>query len=130
VRLNGDPFQVVNQEGKWVYRPASVLSLNLPAEPPQPGSDRYHLFTLESQGRKFRILSGTVRTPGGSYGVQIVSNITPIYDILSRILWVSLAGIPLFWVVAGAGGYWLSSGLCSLSFTSRKLQRALASETC
>jgi signal transduction histidine kinase len=108
VRLNGDPFQVVNQKGQWVYRPASVLSLNLPAEYPQTGSDRYHLFTLESQGRKFRILSGTIRTSGQSYGVQIVSNITPIYDILSRILWVSLAGIPFILVVAGAGGYWLS----------------------
>jgi methyl-accepting chemotaxis protein len=108
VRLNGDPFQVVNQEGQWLYRPASVLPLNLPAEYPQPDSDRYHLFTLESQGKKFRILSGTIRTSGQSYGVQIVSNITPIYDILSRILWVSLAGIPFILVVAGAGGYWLS----------------------
>lgn len=108
VRLNGDPFQVVNQKGQWVYRPASVLSLNLPAEYPQTGSDRYHLFTFESQGRKFRILSGIIRTSGQSYGVQIVSNITPIYDILSRILWVSLAGIPFILLVAGAGGYWLS----------------------
>jgi heavy metal sensor kinase len=109
VRLNGDPFQVVNQDGQWVYRPASVLSLNLPAEYPQTGSDRYHLFAFESQGKKFRILSGTVRTSGQSYGVQIVSNITPMYNILSRILWVSLAGIPFILVVAGAGGYWLSS---------------------
>jgi heavy metal sensor kinase len=108
VRLNGDPFQVVNQEGQWVYRPASVLPLNLPAEYPQQGSDRYHLFTLESQGRKFRILAGTIPTSGQSFGVQIFSNITPIYDILSRILWVSLAGIPFILVVAGAGGYWLS----------------------
>jgi heavy metal sensor kinase len=108
VRLNGDPFQVVNQEGQWVYRPASVLQLNLPAEYPQPVSERYHLYTFESQGRKFRILAGTIRSSDQSYGVQIVSNITPIYDILSRILWVSLAGIPFILVVAGAGGYWLS----------------------
>jgi heavy metal sensor kinase len=108
VRLNGDPFQVVNQEGQWVYRPASVLQLNLPAEYPQPISERYHLYTFDSQGRKFRILAGTIRTSDQSYGVQIVSNITPIYDILSRILWVSLAGIPFILVVAGAGGYWLS----------------------
>ena len=108
VRLNGDPFQVVNQEGQWVYRPASVLQLNLPAEYPQPISERYHLYTFESQGRKFRILAGTIRTSDQSYGVQIVSNITPIYDILTRILWVSLAGIPFILVVAGAGGYWLS----------------------
>jgi heavy metal sensor kinase len=108
VRLNGDPFQVVNQEGHWIYRPASVLSLNLPAEYPQPGSDGHHLSTLESQGKKFRILSGTVRTSGQSYGVQIVSNVTSIYNILSRILWVSLAGIPFILLVAGAGGYWLS----------------------
>jgi heavy metal sensor kinase len=108
VRLNGDPFQVVDRDGHWVYHAASVLSLNLPPELPQPGSDRYRLFTLESQGKKFRILSGTIRTPDQSYGVQIVSNITPIYNILSRILWVSLAGIPFILVLAGAGGLWLS----------------------
>jgi methyl-accepting chemotaxis protein len=54
------------------------------------------------------VLSGATRASRQSYGVQIVSNITPIYDILSRILWVSLAGIPFILVVAGAGGYWLS----------------------
>jgi heavy metal sensor kinase len=108
VRLNGDPFQVVDQSGRWVYRPASVLSLNLPAELPLPDASRSRLFTLSDQGRKFRILSATIRTPNQSYGVQIVSNVTPIYDILSRILWVSLAGIPFILIVAGAGGYWLS----------------------
>jgi heavy metal sensor kinase len=108
VRLNGDPFQLADQNGHWVYRPPSVLSLNIPAELPRPGSVGYRLFTLDSQGKKFRILSGTVRTPDNSYGVQIVSNVTPIYDILSRILWVSLGGIPFIFVVAGVGGYWLS----------------------
>ena len=108
MRLNGDPFQVVNQERHWIYRPASVMSLNLPAAYPQPGSDGYHLFSLESQGKKFRILSDTVRTSGQSFGVQIVSNVKPMYNILSRVLWVCLAGIPFILVVAGAGGYWLS----------------------
>jgi heavy metal sensor kinase len=108
VRLNGDPFQVVDQSGRWVYRPASVLSLNLPPELPSPDANRSRLFTLNDQGRRFRILSATVRTPDHFYGVQIVSNVTPIYDILSRILWVSLAGIPFILIVAGAGGYWLS----------------------
>jgi heavy metal sensor kinase len=108
VRLNGDPFQVVAQSGQWLYRPASVLSLNLPPELPLADVNRSRLFTLNDRGRKFRILSATVRTPNQCYGVQIVSNVTPIYDILSRILWVSLAGIPFILVVAGAGGYWLS----------------------
>jgi hypothetical protein len=49
-----------------------------------------------------------VHTPSQSYDVQIVSNVTPIYDILSRILWVSLAGIPFILIVTRAGGYWLS----------------------
>jgi heavy metal sensor kinase len=108
VRLNGDPFQVVDRDGHWVYRPTSVVSLNIPPELPRPGSDGYRVFTFDSQGKKFRILSGTVRTLDRSYGVQIVSNVTPISDILSRILWVSLGGIPFILVVAGVGGYWLS----------------------
>jgi signal transduction histidine kinase len=109
VRLNGDPFQVVDQSGHWIYHPVSVLSLNLPPEFPLVDASRSRLFTLDDQGRKFRILSATVRTPNQLFGVQIFSNVTPIYTILGRVLWVSLAGIPFILIVAGAGGYWLST---------------------
>jgi signal transduction histidine kinase len=108
VRLNGDLFQIVNQTGRWIYHPPSMVSLNLPPEPPSPIDNRFHIFMLDDQGGKFRVLSATVHTPNQSYGVQIVSNVTPIYGTLSRVLWVSLAGIPFIFVVAGAGGYWLS----------------------
>jgi heavy metal sensor kinase len=108
VRLNGDPFQVVDQSGQWVYHPASVLPLNLPPELPLPDASHSRLFTFNDKGKKFRILSATIPTPSQLYGVQIVSNITPTYEILSRILWISLAGIPFILIVAGAGGYWLS----------------------
>src|SRR5260370_24624973 len=60
VRLNGDPFQVVAQSGQWLYRPASVLSLNLPPELPLAEVNRSRLFTLNDRGSKFRILSATV----------------------------------------------------------------------
>ena len=108
VRLNGDPFQVVDQNGHWVYHPASVLPLNLPPELPLANASHSRLFTFNDKGKRYRILSVTIPTPSQAYGVQIVSNITPTYQILSRILWVSLAGIPFILIVAGAGGYWLS----------------------
>jgi signal transduction histidine kinase len=108
-RLNGDPFQVVDQSGHLVYRPVSVLSLNLPPTAPVVEANRSRFLTIYDQGRRFRILSAAVRTSKQAYGVQIVSNVTPVYAILSRILWVSLAGIPFILIVAGAGGYWLSA---------------------
>jgi heavy metal sensor kinase len=108
-RLNGDPFQVVDQSGHWVYRPVSVQSLSLPPTLPLAQGNGSRFFTLQNQGRRFRILSAAVRTTNQSYGVQIVSNVTPVYAILSWVLWVSLAGIPFILIVAGAGGYWLSA---------------------
>lgn len=108
-RLNGDPFQVVDQSGHWVYRPVSVQPLNLSPQLPLAGAGGSRFFTLEEQGRKFRILSAAVHTQNQAYGVQIVSNVTSVYTILSRVLWVSIAGVPFILIVAGAGGYWLST---------------------
>jgi heavy metal sensor kinase len=107
-RLNGDPFQVVDQNGRWVYRPLSVQSLNLPPLLPSINSKESRFFNVVDPERRFRILSATVRTSNQAYGVQIVSNVTPVSSILSRILWVSMAGVPFILIVAGVGGYWLS----------------------
>jgi heavy metal sensor kinase len=107
VRLNGDPHQIIDRNGTWVYRPASMLPLNIPGDVPQPLS-KPRLFTLDRQGRKFRILSATVQDGSEYYSVQIASNITPIYDVLTHFLWLALGATPIILTVAGFGGHWMS----------------------
>ncbi|HEY4045732.1 MAG TPA: ATP-binding protein [Acidobacteriaceae bacterium] len=107
VRLNGDPYQLVTRNGTWVYRPASMLPLNIPGDVPEPFS-KPRVFTLDNQGRKFRVLSATVQDGSEYYGVQIAANNTPIYEILSHFLWLALGATPIILTVAGLGGYWMS----------------------
>jgi signal transduction histidine kinase len=107
VRLNGDPYQVVDAEGKWVYRPESILSLGIAPEVPQE-STTDHYGTLLLDTRRFRILSATARSANALYGVQIASNITPVFDVLNRFLFSVLSATPIIVAIAWIGGSWLS----------------------
>jgi heavy metal sensor kinase len=53
-------------------------------------------------------LAATIASGGGLYSVQLASNVTPIYSLLHRFLWIAVATIPIILLFAGIGGYWLS----------------------
>jgi heavy metal sensor kinase len=107
VRLNGDLYQLVDAGGHWIYRPESVLPLDIASEvPTESAASRY--YTLQRDTRKYRILSSTARSLNALYGVQIPSNITPVFDVLNRFLFITLAAVPFVLIIAWMGGSWLS----------------------
>lgn len=107
VRLNGDPFQVMDAGGEWIYRPPSMLRLDLRGTKPATNGART-FSTIERNGSRFRILTATIAAGGTLYSVQLASNVTPIYNLLHRFLWIAIASIPIILLFAGIGGYWLS----------------------
>lgn len=107
VRLNGDLYQLSSPDGLWIYRPPSVEPLALPFEPPaQLESPRFE--QIERDGKRYRILSAIVSGGPHVYEVQLVSNITPITDVIRGFLWASLLVAPVIVAVAWFGGFWLS----------------------
>jgi heavy metal sensor kinase len=107
VRLNGDPFQVMDAGGQWIYRPQSMRLLELSGTRPTRRSEK-SFSTIEHNGGRYRILAATIASGGDSYSVQLASNVTPIYGLLHRFLWIAIATIPIILLFAGIGGYWLS----------------------
>lgn len=132
VRINGDPFQIMDQDGRWLYRPPSMLPLNLSAAPAAAKNDgRQRFSTLEIEGRRMRVLSAAFAVRDRRYSVQIVSNITAIYNILRRALWLAFTTAPALLFLAGAGGYWLSGRamrpVCRITQTAKNIgERDLA----
>lgn len=107
VRLNGDPFQIMDASGRWIYRPESMRLLALGGT--RPGRNGEKTFTtVERNGSRYRILTATFAVGGDTYSMQLASNVTPIYGLLHRFLWIAIATIPIILVFAGVGGYWLS----------------------
>jgi heavy metal sensor kinase len=107
VRLNGDPFQVIDASGQWVYRPQSMHLLDLGGTRPGRSGEK-SFSTVERSGNRYRVLTATIAAGGDIYSVQLASNVTPIYSLLRRFLWIAIATIPIILLFAGVGGYWLS----------------------
>jgi heavy metal sensor kinase len=107
LRLNGDPFQVMDSGGQWIYRPPSMLALQLPATRPQTGAVRSSA-TVQRNGGQYRILTATITAGNQLYLVQLASNITPSYQIVDRFASIAAATIPFILMLSGIGGYWLS----------------------
>ena len=107
VRLNGDPFQLLDANGQWIYRPPSMLPLELLGRPPARSGARSYS-TIERNGIRYRILTATVSAGDSLCSVQLASNISPINRLLHRFLVIALATIPIILLFAGIGGYWLS----------------------
>jgi heavy metal sensor kinase len=107
VRLHGDPIQIMDADGNWIYRPQSMIPLELEGIRPTILGTRT-FSTIERNGGRFRILTATVAGDGALYTVQLASNVTPIYRLLHRFLVIAIASIPAILLFAGAGGFWLS----------------------
>jgi heavy metal sensor kinase len=107
VRLNGDVYQLSRTDGSWLYRPASVSPLLLPSEPAASlGKPRFS--NLSRDGKRYRILSALLNSGEHVYEVQLISNITPILDVLHGFILTCLAAMPVIVLAAWFGGHWLS----------------------
>lgn len=107
VRLNGDLYQLSKPDGTWIYRPPSVEPLEIPFESPAnlivPRFEQ-----IEREGRRYRILVAMVNSGPSVYEVQLVSNITPITDVIRGFLWISLLVAPFIVAIAWFVGVWMS----------------------
>jgi heavy metal sensor kinase len=107
VRPNGDAYQLSRIDGSWLYRPASVSPLALPSEPAST-LEKPHFSFWTYNDRRYRILSALLTSGQHKYEVQLISNITPILDVLRGFLSACLVAMPLIVIAAWIGGYWLS----------------------
>jgi signal transduction histidine kinase len=107
VRLNGDVYQLSDASGKWIYRPPSMLPLQVPTEPPDSNSPP-RISQIERNGYTYRLLSTTVASGEHLYRVQIAANVTPVYQVLRRFLWIAILSTPVVLAIAWLGGSWLS----------------------
>jgi signal transduction histidine kinase len=107
VRLNGDLYQLSDPSGDWIYRPPSVEPLAIPFDDPATlNSPR--IVQIERNGMRYRILSAMVSSGPNRYEVQLVSNITPITNVIRNFLWASLMAAPFIFSVAWFSGIWMS----------------------
>ena len=107
VRLNGDLYQLSDPNGVWIYRPASVEPLGIPFEDPAKlGGPQ--IIQIERDGMRYRILSAMVSSGPHLYEVQLVSNITPITNVIRNFLWASLIAAPVIFGIAWFSGVWMS----------------------
>jgi heavy metal sensor kinase len=107
LRAGGDLYQVMNSTGVWVYQPAAMRQLHIPSEPPNRTRPP-HYETLDRQGQRVRVLSGTVEVAGKLYAVQVATLVTAFYVVLDRFSWIAVAASPFLVLLSGLGGYWLS----------------------
>jgi heavy metal sensor kinase len=107
VRLNGDVYQLSDASGKWIYRPPSMLPLQVPSEPPDSNLPP-RVSQIERNGYTYRLLSATLTSGQHLYRVQIASNVTPVYQVLRRFLWIAILSTPVVLAIAWLGGSWLS----------------------
>ncbi|MBI4463902.1 MAG: HAMP domain-containing protein [Acidobacteria bacterium] len=130
----GDLFQVLTQDGDWLYRSDPLYAGGVPI---------YRLGEL-SRGARFedvyvqtaplRFLSDRVIVNGRPYIVQVAVPLQEIQEGFRRFLWILLAALPAIVALATVGGYWMSRRAlapvdeitsAARSVTSQELSRRL-----
>jgi len=102
------PFQVADENGRWLYRSAGLESLALADGAPAPPDAAPRLENLQLQGEPFRLLTWRVEAGGGSYQIQVAAPLHELQEGLEDFLWVLVPAAPLILVAAAGGGYWIS----------------------
>jgi heavy metal sensor kinase len=103
----GDLYDVMDEQHRWVYQPATMRTLGLePNLPEGPHEDRYK--TLKRGGRLVRVLTANVEVAKRQYTVRVATVITAVSEVLERLRWLALLVIPAIILCSGFGGYWLS----------------------
>jgi heavy metal sensor kinase len=100
----GALLQVSDQQGNWLYRSTSMSDYEIPIS----GGNFTGPFTFESKNEPLRMLNAEMKVGTESYLVQVAAPLDDFYGALHRFGMLLLVSIPIFLLVAAAGGYWMS----------------------
>jgi heavy metal sensor kinase len=119
----GDLFQVCDRSGQWLYRSVALENANVPIITPDSlSTPRFQ--DLEVDKHQLRFYSQRIVTGGQPYTVQVAALMDEAYEALERFRLLLFLTTPLLLVLAGAGGYWLSThALTPVDEISRAAQR-------
>ena len=103
----GDYLQIVDGEGKWIYRSRALAERNFPAI--APGMLRRPVrHDVRFGGEPFRFVSQRVEVAGRTYTVQAGISTLEEVETLERFQKYLLMFAPLLLLAAGGVGYWMS----------------------
>jgi heavy metal sensor kinase len=104
----GDLFQVCDGAGVWLYRSAALendgVLIPLPADVPAKGlvEDR------QVAGTGLRFFSRNVTVLGKPYTIQVAAPMHELVQVLTGFKWTLLFLVPVVFLAATAGGWWMS----------------------
>jgi heavy metal sensor kinase len=101
----GALLQVSDQQGNWVYRSSSISFYEIPR--PTKASNAPSLYLAGDV--PVRVLNTEVQAANQSFVVQVAAPLDEFYGALRRFETVLLVSIPVFFLSAAAGGYWMSA---------------------
>lgn len=107
-RAHGDLFQVLDEEGRWIYRGDALRQNETVAEraPSADADDAFENVALDAEPLRF--LTERVEIGGRVYTIQAAAPLTELRQGLNGALRVLIPLLPIVLLVASAGGYWLS----------------------
>jgi heavy metal sensor kinase len=103
---SGDYLQVYAGNGEWIYRSAFLQEHPLP--PVEPNLVRRAFEDRRLGGKSFRFITQMLRLNGRTYTVQSGMPSKDVVQALSSFRLYLLMFAPLLFLIAAAGGYWLS----------------------
>jgi heavy metal sensor kinase len=97
-------LQVVDQQGNWLYRSASMDRYEIPR--PREASTAPSTVLLNDV--PLRVLTTEIQIGDQSYFTQVAAPLDDFYSALHRFAVLLLVAIPILLLSAAAGGYWMS----------------------
>jgi heavy metal sensor kinase len=104
----GDLFQVMDQDGHWLYRSDPLYDEHVPLYSTGALEAEPRLENVVVQGAPLRFLSQNIAVQGRRYAVQVAAPLRELERGLRELFWVAIPALPLVLLAASAGGYWLS----------------------
>jgi heavy metal sensor kinase len=97
-------LRVVGPDGQVIFVSTGLESLG------QPASQGHAPLTLQEEidGKPFRVLRQTIDVAGGRYDVTVASSSEQFDRTLDRFRLLLDFAVPIFLLLAGLGGYWMS----------------------
>jgi methyl-accepting chemotaxis protein len=105
-RAHGDYFQVVDDQGGWVHRAATLEAAPALATPKALREDLFQNVTLSDE--PLRLLSRVVSIDGHPFTIQVAAPLHDLQEGMREAASVLLPMFPLMLLIAGTGGYWLA----------------------
>lgn len=105
----GDLFQVCNAQGEWLYRSVPLENDAVPIRKPDQLTQGSIHEDLPVQNVPVRFASQRIVVRGEPYTVQVATPLPEFFEALDRFSTILGLSAPILLLVAGAGGYWIST---------------------